>query len=150
MNIFSDTLAHLQSSLDGLVRDLKEDGVGEFRYTQQFIVDNGYDEECLDLYTSKGVYPYGYFTDMNRFAETSLPPRSAYYNDLTEETLPQADYTTAQRVWDKFRLQTLGDLCHLYVKSDVLLLSDVFSKYRSEALSNYGLDPLHYFTAPCN
>ena len=111
------------------MKDLKADGIDEFHYTRQFVEENGYDGECLELLTSKGVYPYKYFSDMEKFRETVLPPRKAYYNDLDEEPLKPLDYITAQRVWEKFQLQSLGDLCHLYVKSDVLLLCDIFTKY---------------------
>ena len=34
----------------------------------------------------------------------------------------------------------------LYLKYDVLLLADVFQKFRSNSLRNYGLCPSHYFS----
>ena len=37
---------------------------------------------------------------------------------------------------------------HLYLKSDVLLLADVFEKFRNLFLKVYGLDPCHYYSAP--
>ena len=39
-------------------------------------------------------------------------------------------------------------LKHLYLKIDVLLLSDVFEKLISVCLKDYGLDPCHYFSSP--
>ena len=39
--------------------------------------------------------------------------------------------------------------CHnLYLKSDVLLLVDVFEKFRNNSLTNYRLCPSHYLSAP--
>ena len=39
-------------------------------------------------------------------------------------------------------------LKYLYLKTDVLLLSDVFEKFISVCLKDYGLDPCHYFSSP--
>ena len=36
----------------------------------------------------------------------------------------------------------------MYLKTDVLLLCDVFEKFISLCLKDYGLDPCHYFTSP--
>ena len=36
----------------------------------------------------------------------------------------------------------------LYLKCDVLLLADVFEKFRNNSLKNYGLCPSHYLSVP--
>ena len=43
---------------------------------------------------------------------------------------------------------SLGDYHDLYVKSDVLLLADVFENFREICLNYYKLDPAHFYTAP--
>ena len=40
------------------------------------------------------------------------------------------------------------DLHDLYLKTDVLLLRDVFEKFINTCLNYYGLDPCHYFSSP--
>ena len=45
-------------------------------------------------------------------------------------------------------MKTMKDYHNLYLKCDVLLLADVFEKFRNNSLKNYGLCPSHYLSAP--
>ena len=45
-------------------------------------------------------------------------------------------------------MKTMGDHHDLYLKTDVLLLADVFEEFRSVCLENYELDPAWYYTSP--
>ena len=47
-----------------------------------------------------------------------------------------------------FKLKNMGEYHNLYLKSDVLLLADVFEQFRKTCLESYKLDPCHYFTSP--
>ena len=47
-----------------------------------------------------------------------------------------------------FSCKNLGDYHDLYVKTDVALLADVFENFRKICLTQYGLDPAHYYTSP--
>ena len=114
---------------------------------RKIVLDDN-DPKKLSLLLRKGVYPYSYFDSMERFSETQLPSKTAFYNDLTQEPISSEDYQHVQDIWETFNLQTLGDLCDLYCKSDVLLLSCIIDRYRDTCLSIYGLDPVHYYTAP--
>ena len=42
----------------------------------------------------------------------------------------------------------MGEYHDLYLKSDVLLLADVFENFRKTCIQYYKLDPCHYFTSP--
>ena len=42
-------------------------------------------------------------------------------------------------------MKTVKDYHHFYLKCGVLLLADVFDKYKN--IKNYGLCPIHYLSA---
>ena len=62
--------------------------------------------------------------------------------------MSKVDYERVQKLWDKFELQTLGDLHDLYIETDVFLLADCFEKFREFAIKSYRLDPAHFISAP--
>ena len=45
-------------------------------------------------------------------------------------------------------MKTMGDHHDLYLKTDVLLLADVFEKFIKTCLDYYGSNPCHYFSSP--
>ena len=58
------------------------------------------------------------------------------------------DYQYAQRVWKEFGIRNLGDYHDLYLRTDVVLLANVFEALRDTCLKHYSLDPAHFYTAP--
>ena len=48
----------------------------------------------------------------------------------------------------EFQCKSLGDYHDLYLKSDVLLLADVFQNFCDICLNYYHLDPAHFYTSP--
>ena len=100
------------------------------------------------LLLRKGVYPYEYMDSWERFNETSLPDKKAFYSELNLEDITDKDYAHAQKVFEEFKLKNLGDYHDLYVQSDTLLLADVFENFRNMCLDIYGLDPVYFVSAP--
>ena len=49
---------------------------------------------------------------------------------------------------DGLKVRTMKDYQGLHLKCDVLLLADVFEKFRNKSLKYYGVCASHYFTAP--
>ena len=96
----------------------------------------------------KGVYPYEYVDCLKKLDERSLPPKEAFYFNLTGEGITDEDYQHAHTVWKEFHIETMKDYHKLYNLSDVLLLSDIFENFRSICMNHYGLDPAWYFSAP--
>ena len=45
-------------------------------------------------------------------------------------------------------MKTMKDYQNLYLKCDILLLTDVFERFGNNSLGNYGLYPSHYLSTP--
>jgi len=116
---FLDSFQFISTSLDKLVSLLLKSGKENFHHTRKYLGDS-------DLVYAKGIYPYNYMTDRSKFAEKQLPPIDAFYDKLKDEPLSQADYERANLTWKEFNLQSLQEYHDHYLKSDVLLLSDIF------------------------
>ena len=83
-----------------------------------------------------------------RFDETSLPDKEAFYSSLNIEDITDGDYRHAKRVLKNLNNKDLG-YCHdLYVQSDTLWLADVFENFRNKCIEIYELDPAHFLSAP--
>ncbi|XP_073231683.1 uncharacterized protein [Porites lutea] len=116
--------------------------VDDFRNTKQVFKKN------VNLLTRKGVYPYDYVSSIEKLSETQLPPKEEFYSKLNDEDISDDDYQHAINVWNTFECKTIRDYHNLYLKSDVLLLADVFENFRKTCLKHYNLDPAHYYTSP--
>ena len=85
----------------------------------------------------KGVYPYEYMDDWEKFNETSLPEKEDFYSHLNMEDIIAADYVQAKRVCKDFEIKNLGEYHDLYVQSNTLLLADVFENFKNKRTLHY-------------
>ena len=96
----------------------------------------------------KGVYPYEYIDEWDKFNEKVLPGKESFYSNLALENISETDYAHANNVFKKFNINNLGEYHDLYVRSDTLLLADIFENFRQSCLKNYELDPAHFVSLP--
>ena len=136
---FIDSFKFLQTSLANLVSNLQPT---DFVNTKRKFKNNTL------LLTRKGVYPYDYVSNLKKFSETQLPPREEFYSKLNDEHIAEEDFYHAIRVRDTLNCKTIRDYHDLYLKSDVLLLADVFENFRKTCMKHYNLDPAYYYTSP--
>ena len=156
-----DSFSFITASLDKLVSMTKYDNTDEkerskwvlrenwqsnFRYSSKNDIIKT--EKCLDILTEKGVYPYDCMNSFDKFNDEQLPSKEQFYSRLTEEGITNDDYTKAKQIWKHFDIKNMGEYHDLYLKTDVLLLTDVFENFRDMCLSYYGLDPVYYYTLP--
>lgn len=138
---FLDSFKFMSSSLSSLANNLKDEQFIElkkcFKYTEDF-----------NLLKRKGIYPYEYMKSFDSLSLKSLPKRENFYSSLFDSNITNKEYSHALKVWSHFKCKSMSDYSDLYLKTDVLLLTDVFENFREICLKTYGLDPAHYYTAP--
>ena len=100
------------------------------------------------LLLRKGAYPYEDMDNWETFDETTIPPKEAFYSNLNEEGISDAEYAHAQKVQEVFRVKNRGKYYDLYVLCDTLLFADVFENFRDKCIEIYGLDPTYFVSAP--
>ena len=59
------------------------------------------------LLLGKGVYSHEYMDSWERFNETSLPDKKAFYSELNLEDITDKDYTHAQNFFEELKLKNL-------------------------------------------
>ena len=100
------------------------------------------------LLLRKGVYPYEYMDNWERFNETSLPSKESFYSNLNMENIEDIHYRHGNNVFNKFKLNNLDEYHDLYVQSDTFLLADMLENFRDMCLKEYELDPAHFLSLP--
>ena len=130
----------MASSLDKLTANLDE---ASFQCVNRF-----FHGQAVDLVKRKGVYTYDYVDSITKLSETKLPPQEQFYSELNHSSISDEDYEHARNVWKYFDMKTMKDYHNLYLKTDVLLLADIFENFRNVCVENYKLDPAWYYTAP--
>jgi len=115
---FIDSVKFLSASLDSLVENLVsscDQPFDKFVHTREHLKPN---PEVEKLIFKKGEFPYNYFDSLERFKETSLPPKDAFYNILSETAISDESYDRALAVWEAFNCQTFKDYHDLYLTMD--------------------------------
>ena len=138
---FLDSYQFMPEPLEKLVKTLDD---SDFVYTRRAFPD----EEQFQLMKQKGVFPYDYLDDISKIVstkKTNFPSREKFFNRLSDENVSERDYLRGKLVFDKY-CKTFGEFHDIYLRTDVLLLADVFEKFRETCLYNYKLDVPHYYS----
>ena len=138
---FIDSFKFMSSSLDSLTKNLVSDGKQLFGFED-------YSKLQKYLVTRKEIYSYEYMSSWDHFGETQFPPIEAFYSKLNMSSISSDDYQHAQKVWKEFRIHNLGDYHDLYLRTNVVLLANVYETFREMCLEHYKVDPVHFYTSP--
>ena len=104
----------------------------------------------------KGHFPYEYMDDLQKLEERVLPPQSAFFSQLKNEGISDADYARCQAVWHDNQMKTMRDFLVWYNNRDVIpflqAIDKQFAFYQQhnidmfkEGISVPGLSLLHLF-----
>lgn len=137
--IFLDSYRFLQKSIADLAKSMA---------AEDYKILGSHHHQHLDLVTQKGIYPYEYVDSLSRLQEEALPEKEKFYSTLTQKEVTEEEYQKAQKVWDLFGCKTLRDYHNLYLQIDVLILADVFEKFRGFFVSHHNIDPCYCYSAP--
>ena len=138
---FIDSFKFMSSSLESLANNLSKGG-------HKFWGFEDYTDDQRELLVKKGVYPYEYMDSLERFNEGKLPSKDKFYSKLNVSEITDKDYEHACKVWREFGIKNMGEYHDLYLRTDVILLPNVFESFRDVCMNNYGLDPAYFYTAP--
>ena len=129
---FIDSFKFISSRLHSLVNNLAGGGEQLFEFEE-------YNENQYKLLITKGICPYEYMNNWDKFKENELPPKETFYSKLNMVGVREEDYEHTNRVWKEFGLKDLGEYHDLYLKTDVILLENVFEAFRKVCLMSQSI-----------
>ena len=133
-NRFIDSYRFLSSSLDKLVKNLHED---DFK-----ILKKEFPDKWQYLY-KKLAYPYEYFNsieDYQKFVDNLK--KEDFLSKLKNDYPDDEEIERTKQIIKLFNIKSGKELNKLYLKSDVILLADVFEDFVKVSAEEYGINPL--------
>jgi hypothetical protein len=128
---FLDSYNFMPESLDQLAKNF-----GDYKpIMKSFIANKEFNSnfseaEQFKLLNRRGVSSYDYFDSIEKLYETEPPSIEAFYNKLNDEACSNEDYEHVHKVCKAFKCKINLDYMKSYLKTDVILLLDVFENYR--------------------
>ena len=83
----------------------------------------------------------------DKFRETQLSLKEMFYSKLNMSDISDENCKHVQRVWKEFGMKNFGEYHDLYLKTDVILLSNVFEAFKVTCLEYYKLYLAHFYTS---
>ena len=137
---FIDGYRFLSSSLVGLDKILNED---DFKILKKEFPDKWY-------YLNKNTaYPYEYFNNIDDYQKTvDNLEKEDFFSKLKNKSPDDEEIQRTKEVNKMFDIKNGEELTELKLKSDVILLADVFEKIIKISIDEYGINPLYCASLP--
>ena len=133
---FLDSFRFLDASLDNLSTTLK---------SFPSLDANGMED---DLFKRKLAYPYEKVKTIESFYKPLKLCREDDSSTLRQSYPDFEELVRTQAIIIKNRITALKELTLLYLKNDVLLLTDIFQNYLDTCKKAYGINPLYSYSTP--
>ena len=130
-----DSYRFLSSSLDKLVESLDSFPIMD---------ENGFIDK---LFKKKLAYPYEYL-NLDNFQEPLNLTKEDYWSTLTQSYPSDDDIKRTQELIDKNKIENGRELTMLYLKMDVLQLTDAFENFVESSTRDYKINPLYSYSLP--
>ena len=133
---FLDSYRFLDASLDKLSQTLS---------SFPFLDKNGMED---DLFKRKLAYPYEKGNNIESYYKPLKLCREDYFFTLKQSYPDFEEIIGTQAIIVKNKITNLKELTTLYLKNDVLLLTDIFQNYIDTCKKAYGINPLYSYSTP--
>ena len=133
---FLDSYRFLDASLDKLSAKLK---------FFPSLDSNGMED---DLFKRKLAYPYEKGKTIEKFYKPLKLGRDDYFSTLKQSYPDFEEIIRTQAIIVKNKITNLKEITMLYLKNDVLLLTDIFQNFIDTYKKAYGINPLYSYSTP--
>ena len=82
-----------------------------------------------------------------KFDETSLPDKEAFYSNLNIKGITDVDYRHAKRVFKEFNIKIQARVL-TYMFKVIHHCFDVIRNFGNKCIERHKLDPVHFLSAP--
>ena len=121
--------------MDNLVKTLNED---DFKILKKEFTDN------WELLNKKLAYPYEYFKNLEDYSkDISNLTKQDYFTLLKNDYPDDTEIERTNKIIQTFNIKNGKELTQLYLKSDVILLADVFEKFITTSYKTFEINPLY-------
>ena len=137
---FIDSYRFLSSGFDSLVKNLDED---DFRIMKKEFPDK------WQYLNKKLAYPYEYFNSIDDYKKlVDNLENKDFFSKLKNKCPDDKEIDRTREIIKIFNIKNGKELTELYLKSDVILLADVFEKFIKISVEEYGINRLYCVSLP--